>query len=116
MEKTLLRCNFCNRKHLFRLCKTKHAAERQQLPPGRIFYIEQIKCGWEIVLECQDTLYHLFRAKQILARGLEISENKKRTEVIIIMDKFDPKIHWVIEISNVLCQLLVAIATVLLFT
>lgn len=28
----------------------------------------------------------------------------------------DPKIHWVIEISNVLCQLLVAIATVLLFT
>ena len=95
MEKTLLRCNFCNRKHLFRLteeqkqtmwyaqcgsieCKTKHAAERQQLPPGRIFYIEQIKCGWEIVLECQDTLYHLFRAKQILARGLEISENKKK--------------------------------------
>ena len=50
MEKTLLRCNFCNRKHLFRLteeqkqtmwyaqcgsieCKTKHAAERQQFPP-----------------------------------------------------------------------------------
>lgn len=28
----------------------------------------------------------------------------------------DPKIHWVIETSNVLCQLLVAIATVLLFT
>ena len=28
----------------------------------------------------------------------------------------DPKIHWAIEISNVLCQLLVAIATVLLFT
>jgi len=28
----------------------------------------------------------------------------------------DPKIHWVIEISNVLCQMLVAIATVLLFT
>ena len=113
MEKTLLRCNFCNRKHLFRLteeqkqtmwyaqcgsieCKTKHAAERQQFPPpGRIFHIEQIRCGWEIVLECQDTLYHLFRAKQILARGLEISENKKRTEVIIIMDKFDPNEHLV---------------------
>ena len=28
----------------------------------------------------------------------------------------DPRVHWVIEISNVLCQLLVAVATVLLFS
>ena len=28
----------------------------------------------------------------------------------------DPRVHWVIEISNVLCQLLVAAATVLLFS
>ena len=27
----------------------------------------------------------------------------------------DPKVHWVIEISNVLCQLSVALATILLF-
>lgn len=27
----------------------------------------------------------------------------------------DPKVHWVIEISNVLCQLFVAVATVVLF-
>jgi len=30
-------------------------------------------------------------------------------------DLYDPKVHWVIEISNVVCQLFVAIATVLLF-
>lgn len=30
-------------------------------------------------------------------------------------DTKDQKIHWVIEISSVLCQLFVAIATVLLF-
>ncbi|MBO6047993.1 MAG: hypothetical protein J6P61_09675 [Erysipelotrichaceae bacterium] len=28
----------------------------------------------------------------------------------------NPKVHWVIEISNVLCQLLVAIATIVLFS
>lgn len=27
----------------------------------------------------------------------------------------DPKVHWVIEISNVICQMLVALATVMLF-
>ena len=31
-------------------------------------------------------------------------------------DMKNPKVHWVIEISNVICQLLVAIATVVLFT
>lgn len=31
-------------------------------------------------------------------------------------DLKNPKVHWVIEISNVICQLLVAIATVVLFT
>lgn len=30
-------------------------------------------------------------------------------------DLYNPKIHWVIEVSNVVCQLLVAAATVLLF-
>ena len=30
-------------------------------------------------------------------------------------DLKNPKVHWVIEISNVLCQLLVAIATLILF-
>ena len=30
-------------------------------------------------------------------------------------DLKDPKVHWVIEISNVICQLLVAVATVILF-
>ncbi|MBR2670547.1 MAG: hypothetical protein IKE36_12215 [Solobacterium sp.] len=30
-------------------------------------------------------------------------------------DLKDPKVHWVIEISNVLCQLFVAVATVVLF-
>ena len=29
---------------------------------------------------------------------------------------YDPKIHWVIEISNVICQLFVAAATVRLFS
>ncbi len=29
---------------------------------------------------------------------------------------YDPKVHWVIEISNVICQLFVAIATVWLFS
>ena len=28
----------------------------------------------------------------------------------------NPKVHWVIEISNVLCQLLVAVATIILFS
>lgn len=27
----------------------------------------------------------------------------------------NPKVHWVIEISNVICQLLVAVSTLLLF-
>jgi hypothetical protein len=27
----------------------------------------------------------------------------------------NPKVHWVIEISNVICQLLVAISTIILF-
>lgn len=30
-------------------------------------------------------------------------------------DLYNPKVHWVIEISNVVCQLLVAVATVVLF-
>ena len=30
-------------------------------------------------------------------------------------DLYNPKVHWVIEISNVVCQMLVALATVLLF-
>jgi hypothetical protein len=30
-------------------------------------------------------------------------------------DLKNPKVHWVIEISNVVCQLLVSIATVVLF-
>ena len=30
-------------------------------------------------------------------------------------DLKDPKVHWVIEISNVICQFLVAAATVTLF-
>lgn len=31
-------------------------------------------------------------------------------------DLKNPKVHWTIEISNVLCQLLVAVATVVLFS
>jgi len=31
-------------------------------------------------------------------------------------DLKNPKVHWVIEISNVVCQGLVAVATVLLFS
>ena len=27
----------------------------------------------------------------------------------------DPKVHWIIEISNIICQLSVAIGTILLF-
>lgn len=30
-------------------------------------------------------------------------------------DLYNPKVHWVIEVSNVVCQLLVAVATVILF-
>ena len=28
----------------------------------------------------------------------------------------NPKVHWVIEVSNVICQLLVAVATIVLFS
>jgi hypothetical protein len=31
-------------------------------------------------------------------------------------DLKNPKVHWVIEISNVLCQFLVAMSTILLFS
>ena len=31
-------------------------------------------------------------------------------------DLKNPKVHWVIEVSNVMCQFLVAVGTVILFT
>ena len=49
-------------------------------------------------------LYALAILLFIMLCGIGIKANLK-----------DPKVHWVIEISNVLCQLFVAVATVVLF-
>ena len=49
-------------------------------------------------------LYALAILLFIMLCGIGIKANLK-----------DPKVHWVIEISNVLCQLFVAVATIVLF-
>ena len=51
----------------------------------------------------------------IVLYGLAILLFVMLCSIGIKADLKNPKVHWVIEISNVVCQLLVAIATVILF-
>ena len=44
-----------------------------------------------------------------------VREVRRARHIGIKADLKDPKVHWVIEISNVICQFLVAAATVTLF-
>ena len=53
---------------------------------------------------CPIIMYFLAILLFIMLCGIGIKANLK-----------DPKVHWIIEISNIVCQALVAIATIILF-